>query len=392
MKRMLFLGGSHAEIPMIEAAKELGYYVITSGNQKDGMGHAYADEYIACDYSDREAVLTLASMQHVDAVCAGCNDFAALSAAYVCEKLGLAGHDSYETSLRLHHKDQYRKLAEQLNIVSPRAAKSESLEEMLDACQQMNFPVIVKPVDLTGGKGILRCETIDEIPRAYESAATMTRENYVIVEEFVMGTNHGFSAYIQEGKVTFYFADNEQYYHNPYLVSGASTPGDIPETAIRQLCTDCERMAAELNLVDGILHIQLILREDGEPVIIEICRRAPGDLYIELVQRSTGLDYPRYIVAAEAGLKMSLPEYHVADGYYVRHCVMADAEGYIDHVEVAEELKRFIEREFFWYQPGAFVADRRTYKAGIVFLHFPTKADYHRYMKKLTTLIRVILQ
>lgn len=59
MKKLLLLGGSHAEIPLIKAAKEMGYYVITSGNQRNGIGHSFADEYAPCDFSDKEAITSL---------------------------------------------------------------------------------------------------------------------------------------------------------------------------------------------------------------------------------------------------------------------------------------------------------------------------------------------
>ena len=106
MKKMLLLGGSHAEIPMIQAAKKMGYYVITSGNQVDGLGHPYGDKYVQADFSDKEAILQLAKKEQVDAICSGCNDFACLTAAYVAEKLGSPGHDSYENAIKIHHKDK----------------------------------------------------------------------------------------------------------------------------------------------------------------------------------------------------------------------------------------------------------------------------------------------
>lgn len=389
MKRMLLLGGSHAEIPMIQVAKKMGYYVITTGNQTDGMGHAFADEYINCDFSNKDAIMALAEKQKVEAICSGCNDFAYLSAAYACEKLDLPGHDSYETAKKIHHKDQYRKLASELNIATPKAQRCKNVEEILLACKEMNFPVIVKPVDLTGGKGMRRCNTFEQVEEAFINAMSVTREEYVVVEEFVTGTNHGFSTFIQDGKVTFYFVDNEQYYHNPYLVSGASTPGDVPQKAISQLCGDCEKLAGNLGLKDGILHIQFILRKDNEPIIIEVCRRAPGDLYIHLVEMATGISYPEYIVAAEAGTKMPLPTFHKPDGFYVRHCVMADELGKIEAVYIDEEIKPYILEKFLWYKKGDNIEDILKYKAGIVFLHFKTENEYRNYLNRLTELIKI---
>lgn len=392
MKKMLLLGGSHAEIPMIQAAKAMGYYVITSGNQVDGMGHPYADQYIPADFSDKEAILQLAKETQVDAICSGCNDFACLTASYVAEQLQLPGHDSYETALKIHHKDQYRALAQELGIATPRAKKCRNLQDVEQACEQLEFPLIVKPVDLTGGKGMTRCEDAECAKEAFRKAMDATRENYVVVEEFVTGSNHGFSAFIQGEKVVFWFVDNEQYYHNPYLVSGASTPGDVEEDAILKLCRDSEKLASHLKLVDGILHIQFILKEDGTPVIIEVCRRAPGDLYIHFVQMATGLEYPGYIVAAEAGVTMEKPLFHKPDGYYVRHCIMADEPGVVENVSVDETIRPYIKEKMLWYKPGDVIEDFMKYKAGIVFLHFQKEEEYRRYLPRLTQMIKIVVK
>ena len=102
---MLIAGGGYADIPLILSAKKLGYYVITTGNRPEELGHFYSDEYHHTDYSDLKAMLTLSKQLKINAICACCNDFSALSSAYVAENLGLPGHDSYETTKIIHHKD-----------------------------------------------------------------------------------------------------------------------------------------------------------------------------------------------------------------------------------------------------------------------------------------------
>ena len=84
-KKILIAGGSHADIPMIKAAKKINYYVITSGNKSDDLGHQYADEYAPADFSDKEQVLAIAVKHNIDAIISSCNDFSAISCAYVAE-------------------------------------------------------------------------------------------------------------------------------------------------------------------------------------------------------------------------------------------------------------------------------------------------------------------
>lgn len=409
MKKLLLLGGGHAEIPLILAAQELGYYVITTGNAKEGLGHPYANKNVFEDFSDKEKMLELAKSEGVDAVCSGCNDFALLSTAYVCEKLGLPGHDSFETSLQIHHKDKYRALATRLGIETPKAISVYNEDGFEDALKNLRFPIIVKPVDLTGGKGILRANNREEALVAYKNATGRTRESHIVVEEFVTGTNHGFSAYLVNQKVAFFFADNEQYYLNKYMVSGANTPSTTSAKGLAQLVTDSEKIAKELNLVDGILHIQYIERDDGTPVIIEICRRPPGDLYIKFVKYATGIDYPKFLMLAETGderrkeicdtqfIEESAAEIrrhnrHEHSPYWLRHCVMADREGIVKDVEFSDAIQRNIIEKFMWFKPSEQITDKMYYKAGIVFLRFETLEEMQQKTAEMTKLIKVIVK
>jgi len=116
---LLIVGGGYADIPLILSAKKLGYHVITTGNRPNELGHLYSDEYHQADFSDIEAILTLSEQLKISAICACCNDFSALSSAYVAEKLGRPGHDSYETAKIIHHKDLYRQFALKHGISSP---------------------------------------------------------------------------------------------------------------------------------------------------------------------------------------------------------------------------------------------------------------------------------
>ena len=396
MKKLLLLGGSHAEIPLIKAAQEMGWYVITTGNAREGLGHPYADKNVFADFSDKEVMLELARAEGVSAVCSGCNDFALLSTVYVCEKLGLPGHDSFATSLEIHHKDKYRALATRLGIPTPRVITVRNEQEFEAAISALTFPIIVKPVDLTGGKGIHRAANAEEARAAYKDATSRTREDHVVVEEFVVGTNHGFSAMLVKGKVAFAFSDNEQYFVNKYLVSGANTPSTTAVTGLAKLREYSERIASELNLVDGILHIQYIERADGIPVIIEICRRPPGDLYIKFVKYAAGVDYPKFIIMAETGEDISGIADVPTQGFWLRHCVMAGPEiengSTVRDVTFAPEIQGNIVEKFLWYKPGETIADKLTYKAGIVFFKFDTLAEMQDKTARMPDLARIIAE
>lgn len=366
MKKMLVLGGSHAEIPLINAAKKQGYFVITTGNQVDGIGHKYADRYIPCDFSDKDAILKLAKSEAVDAICSGCNDFAYLSTAYACDKLSIPGHDSFETAKLIHHKDSFRNLTKRLGIRTPKVFTCKSEKEIVNACNEIGFPVIVKPIDLTGGKGVLRCETIEEAMRAFRSAMKCTRENCVVVEQFIIGSNHGCSMLLKNHQVVGSVFDDEQYYINRYLVAGASMPSSIVTDSVKNvLIHDVELIAQSLNLVDGLFHTQFMVDEYNNPIMIDPCRRAPGDLYIVLASCSSGIDWADEIVRAESGQEIGL-DYSLKSEYIARECIMTDRTGKIREIHISPIIQEKVIYENIWGKVGDIIEDPLKYKAGIL--------------------------
>lgn len=375
LKRLLILGGGYAEIPLIKAGKELGFYVISTGNRPEDLGHQYADEFRLEDFSDREAILSLAKSLQIDAICAGCNDFAAISAAYVAERLKLPGHDPLEITELIHHKDSYRRFASEIGVPTPKARGCTSVAEALCCIKELKLPVLVKPVDLTGGKGISKVIDLVNVNQAVEDALSISKIKRVVLEEFIEGSRHGFSAILRSGKIVFYFVDDEHYHLSPYLVSGASVPTSCSSASIRQLVDQSEKIATELRLVDGIFHVQFIERAQGDPVIIEICRRAPGDLYVELVRHATGATYAEWIIRAAAGLDLSEVRQLPITRLLTRHCLMAKKPGFFAEFHFDQSLASSIIDRLLWARAGEVVRDPSVQKFGIVFVEHKNSAE-----------------
>lgn len=404
-KRLLLLGGGFAEIPLILAAQSLGYFVITVDNVRDGLGHPYADKNVFADILDRDVIAELARIEGVSAVCAGCSDASLLCAAYVSEVLGLPGHDSFSVSLELHRKDKCRALLKRLEIPAPHFEAIDGLESFKSALgigadsvsNPLRFPIIIKPVDLTGGQGVNRADNLEEAIAACEEATRRTREPYIVAEEFVTGSNHGFSCFLVGGKVEFYFADNEQYFKNKYLVSGTNAPCSTGARGLTLLCDYCERIAEELRLVDGLLHVQYIERTDGVPVIIEISRRSPGDLYLKFVQYATGVDYAQAIVLAETGALLTsdlLPQdcaRKPKPECWLRHCIMPEHSGRALDVVFSDEIEVNIVEKFLWYKMGELVEDPMCYKAGVVFMRFDSVEEMRSKTERMNQLVKIVL-
>ncbi len=386
--RLLIAGGGYADIPLILSAKKLGYHVITTGNRPDELGHIYSDEYHQADFSDNKAMLTLAEQLNISAVCACCNDFSALSSAYVAENLELPGHDPYEIAKIIHHKDLYRKFALKHGISSPVAMGFTDIKEALNNIEAFSFPLIIKPVDLTGGKGISVVNDIQQADAALKKAFSISHAKRVVAEEFITGSRHGFSAFLRNGYIVFFFSDNEHYFENPYLVSAASAPGIASSAIEKKLCLESEKIASLLSLKTGIFHIQYILRKE-QPVIIEICRRAPGDLYVTLVEHATDVLYSDWIVKASAGLNCNGLSHVEPKGFFTRHCIMSAKPGRIKDIVFDSSIEKNLIEQFMWWKKGDHASDVMTSKFGIVFLKFDSMAEMLEKTERMQKLIHV---
>jgi biotin carboxylase len=380
--KLLLVGGSHADIPVIQAAKKLGLWVITTGNNPKDLGHSYADEYYSEDYSDPHKIYLLAKKLKIDAICASSNDFSAIACAYTAEKLDLKGHDGFDTALIIHHKDRFRKfaLAEGLSVPKTVAYNQESMDSL-------NYPFIVKPIDLSGGKGIKKVLNKRELDEAITRAKTLSKSDRVVVEEFIEGSNHGYSTFIRDKKVVFAFMDDEHYFHNPYLVSGASTSLYYTKEVANRLNRDLEKMASRLNLVDGLLHVQFILK-NNQPYVIEICRRTPGDLYVKLVEYATGFNMSHAIVQSILNQPISYAIENIS--YITRHCVMTNKSGKINTVSYGGFKDKIFDKMVF-YTKGEIISNPLNYKAEIDFIRYNSREDMISNRDKITHNIQIVL-
>ncbi len=387
-KKVLITGGSHAELPLINELHNLGYFVVTTGKNQEGIGHQHADQYVFGDFSDKDFVLQLAKTTQVTGIVSGCNDFAYLSTAYACEKLGLPGHDSYALSEKIHHKEQFHRLLIETGIRAPKHIDCHK-EEVEAQYSDIGFPLVVKPVDLTGGKGVCICHNFSELIPAVDRALSVSRQTVIMLEEYIEGGNYGASFLLKKGHVTSFFCGNEQYSNNKYLVSGAYGPSDLSQQTLFELIHQVEALAQKSLLVDGLFHVQFIVNQYGFPIMIDPCRRTPGDLYVLLAGYSTGVNYAREIVKAELGF--SIEDSYVEERNFVaRECIMADYNGRIKDIEISEDIEKNIRYKMIWGKKGDFIEDDTKYKAGIVIMQFQHAGDMRRtvdHFKEKVTLV-----
>ena len=393
MKRLLLLNGSFNEVHLIHAAHRLGYYVITTGNDPSGEGHKYSNEYCPCDYSDLEAVYRLAKEKAVDRICACSNDFGALSAAYACEKLGLPGHDSYETSRVFHEKDRFRKTAVKLHLSVPNAVSFDD-EEMairyMDGMAQTVFPLIIKPADLSGGKGISTVYDRKNGRKAIRLAFSRSKIKRIVIEEYITGQQQGVTVFLRSGKVAFDYSTNDYAYVNPFMVwMSYGSPADHYSEYRERLIRDIETLARETQATDGFLTIQYMLR-DGVPYYLESMRRCLGNQHYLCMSRDMGIDFFELYILAECGEDCSdyLRRFRCADIKSGFMALFAPQYGIIERIKVDPRLQKKLFDVKMLKGPGERVSDYLSDKLGMLYFSL-NEEDISWFLQNKKTLFRV---
>ena len=299
------LGGSLYQTFAIKEAKRLGYYVITADYLPSNPGHKYADEYHNISTTDKEAVLKLAKKLEVDGVVAYASDPAAPTAAYVCEKLGLPT-SPYKSVEILSNKDLFRAFLQENNFTCPKAIGFTTYEDALAHIDEFRMPVMVKPVDSSGSKGINKMTDKSQLKDFVEDALHYSRGKRFLIEEFIVKKGHQISgdAFSVDGKLVFHCLGNEFYDPNcdkDFAPLGECWPFQMDHKYIENLEEQLQRIMTLLDMKSNAYNVEAIVGEDDKVYLLELGARSGGSLIPQVTEYATGVNMVTWVIQAAAG-------------------------------------------------------------------------------------------
>jgi len=299
------LGGSLYQTYAIKEAVRLGYYVITCDYLPGNPGHKFAHEYHNVSTTDKEAVLALAKELKVDGVVAYASDPAAPTAAYVCEQLGLPT-SPYKSVEILSNKDLFRDFLQKNNFICPKAKGYDSYEEALKDIDEYRLPVMVKPVDSSGSKGINKLTDWSQLEAFVEDALHYSRRKRFLIEEFIVKKGHQISgdAFSVDGRLAFYCFGNEFYDPNcdkDFAPLGECWPFQMDQKYIVDLAEQLQRLFSLLNMKSNAYNVEAIVGEDDKVYLLEVGARSGGSLIPQVTEYATGVNMVTYVIKAAMG-------------------------------------------------------------------------------------------
>jgi biotin carboxylase len=379
-KKLLVLGAGHFQIPVIRCAQRLGCHVISLDYLPDNPGHQIANEYEIVSTVDLDRVLAVARLHRIDGILTYGSDVSAPAVTYVAEKMGLPGNP-YSAGRLLQRKDLFRKLQRELALPHPDFCSGISAEAIGNAIRKhrIPFPIVVKPADSSGSKGLGIVQNHDEIGQAFTRASQFSRCGMVVAERYLLPDIPEVvgDIFIQYGKLAF-----RHYGHN-FFRPGLGVPvpvGEImPALFDREMGLEIDRqftrLIDELGLSCGCLNFDAII--SGETFhIIDIGLRNGGNYFADLIKLSTGFDLTEAAIHGALGADYPCPYKYVDDAVPVLSYVLnAREDGTFAGVRISKRVESFIAESVVFTEVGSAARDYISgdRALGVFLLRLPNK-------------------
>ena len=396
MKKLMLLGGMRYLIPVIEAAHKMGIYVITCDYLPENIAHKYSDEYCNVSIIDKEAVLEVVRKLKINGILSFACDPGVETAAYVAEKMGLPCSGPYESISILQNKGKFRKFLKDNGFNVPMAKGYTNIEEALNDVNQFHWPVIVKPTDSAGSKGVTKVEKPNKLEESIKYALSFSHCNEFIIEDFLERVGHSSDcdSFSVNGELKFVSFSGQRFdekCENPYTPAAYSWPATITNKHKVELTNEIQRLLKLLNMKTSIYNIETRECTDGKAYIMECSPRGGGNRLAEMMKYCTGVDLITNAVKAALGLKIEDVKEKDIDGYWAEIILHSDKPGIFDSLWISEELNNNLVEKDLWIKQGTKIGgfSGANEAIGTLVLKFNNEIEMEEVLAKQSEFIRI---
>ena len=399
-KKIMLLGGLRYLKPVIDAAHKQGYYVITADYLPNNIAHKWSDEYCNVSIIDKEAVLKEAQRLQIDGIMSFACDPGVVAASYVQNKMGLPSFGPFESVEILQNKDKFRAFLAKNGFNVPQAKGFDSVEAAMEEIYWYPWPVIVKPTDAAGSKGVTRVDKAEDLKPALEYAMEHSISGHIIVEEFIdkQGCSSDTDSFSEDGKLKFVSFCAQRFdaeATNPYTPAAYSWPSTFTKEQEEYLTSEIQRLITLLNLKTCVYNIEVRVAPNGKPYIMELTPRGGGNRLCEMLRYATGVDMITAITRAMVGDPILEPiEQKPYNGHWAEIILHADNDGVFDHLEVSKELPAEIVEEDLWVVKGDKVEgfEGANNAIGTLVLKFQTAEELEKAITNQRSWLKVVVK
>lgn len=297
------LGGGFLQKFVIQKAKELGYYVYCLDANPRAVGFEIADESAVINIVDEEACLAYAREQQVDGVLTAATDFGVLAMSRIAQKMHLPGINYNSAKIIKNKADVRRILFDAHADDTGYSFEIDSLEEAQRVLTQIQFPVMMKPVDGSGSRGASKVERAEDFISAVEFAMSGSITHRTVAEPFVDGKEYGVESFVDNGEIHVLAVMQKEMTQPPYYAElGHAIPSGLSKSVEEKVVNCVKKALVALNVNHGSVNMDLLITESGNVHIIDVGARMGGNLIgSHIIPIGTGVDYMGNMIRAAVG-------------------------------------------------------------------------------------------
>jgi biotin carboxylase len=397
MKKLLVLGGDHFTIPVVEAAHKQGYYVITCDYLPGNVAHKCSDEFINFSTTDKEGILAWARKNPIDGIVTF-TDSGVVTTAYVQHHLSLPQIGPLESVEILQNKARFRGFLADNGFNVPKAKGYASYENAYKDVVHFKWPVIVKPVDSAGSKGVSRIEKLEQLKVAVDFALQYSNSKEFIIEEFIEkeGCSSDSDCFSVDGKFAFMSFSAQRFDEKVtgiFTPAAYSWPSTMGKQAEAELASELQRLISLLGMRTTIYNIESRIGIDGKPYIMEVTPRGGGNRLAEMIRFATGVDMVTAAVRAAVGDPVSDMEQKPYDGYWAEVILHAERTGVLEEVVIGERVRQFVRELDLWYKKGDEIREFQSARdaIGTLVLRFDREEEMDKAIENTSSWLKVIV-
>jgi biotin carboxylase len=272
--KVLVLGASVWQLPIIEQIHALGYPIVATDMNPDSIGFGVAEYSAPVDITDKEGTLRVAREHDVIAAVSDQTDLAMAALSYVCENMNLPG-PSRSTALNTTNKRVMRELTEN-HLPTPKWFATDDRAECIARTKEIGLPVVIKPTDSQASRGVRKVDRESDIGPAFDNALPFSLEGKVLVEEFMIGREATLEGFHDSREAHLLGVSLKRHTPPPCIIAtNLDFPAPLPDRHMERVEWTFRRLTELLGITGGPIHGEVILTRDG-PMLVEMANRGGG--------------------------------------------------------------------------------------------------------------------
>ena len=398
-RTLLLLGGSPQQVVALEAAKSCGYRTVLCDYLPDNPGQFAADVFYQESTTDRETILRIAREENIDGIIAYSSDPAAPTAAYVAEQLGLPTNPlaAVET---LSEKHLFRQALREAGLPCPQAVSFSSVadsSEVASLVEGFSFPLVVKPTDSSGSKGVSVIQGCDELKDAIVHARGNSRNGILIAEEYIQRSYPnvvGGDIFVLDGKVEFWgLMDCLRDERCGLVPVGKALPPKLTDAQRQSVKETFQKLVDYFGIRFGELNVEALIGYEDKTFVLELGSRAGGNMIPVQLSDASDIDLVRANVMCAMGDNPGNVSWEMGDACYVTHVLHSVQDGVYQGYSLSPMADKACYRRVIYQEEGAPVQrfDGANKALGILFFKFEEKDSFGKFISCPTNHVKVFV-